>query len=95
MLKKLPLQDKALNLATTVGCNCIEVDSDNIKVIEIMKNRGRSFSSVAAFYDIYHHVCDFLHIIFGHAPRKTKCAAHDLAKLARNKVCGGGWKIHP
>ena len=32
-----------LNLATTVGCNLLEVNSDNVGVIETMKNGGRSF----------------------------------------------------
>ena len=85
-----------LNLATTVGCNRIEVNSDNIEVIETMKNGGRSFGLAAAvFDDIYHLACDFPHIIFEHAPRETNCAAHDLAKLARSKVCAGWMKDPP
>ena len=42
-----------LNLATTVGCNRIEVNSDSIELIETMKNGGHSFD-LSAFGDIYH-----------------------------------------
>ena len=84
-----------LSLATTDECNCIEVNSDNIEVIETMKNGGRSFGlSAAVFDDIYHLACDFPHIIFEHAPRETNCAAHDLAKLVRSKMYAG-WMEDP
>ncbi|XBI48054.1 hypothetical protein VPH35_111878 [Triticum aestivum] len=53
-----------LNLATTVGCNRIEVNSDNVEVIEAMKNGGQSFGIAAAIFDdSYHIACDFPHII--------------------------------
>ena len=41
-----------LSLATTFGCNRIDVNFDNIKVIETMKNGGCSFGlSAAVFYN--------------------------------------------
>ena len=84
-----------LSLANIVGCNRIEVNSNNIEVIAKMKNGGRSFGLAAAvFDDIYHFACDFPYIIFEHAPRETNCAAHDLAKLVRSNVCAG-WMEDP
>ena len=66
------------------------MNSDNIKVMETIKNEGCSFGpSATVFDDIYHPACDFLHIFFEHAPRDTNCVAHDLAKLAKSKVCAG------
>ena len=63
MTEALALQF-GLNSATTVWCNHIEVNSDNIEVIETMKNGGRSFGlSVTVFDDIYHLACDFPYII--------------------------------
>ena len=54
-----------LNLATTVGCNRTEVNSDNIEVIETMKNGGRSFGLLAAvFDDIYIILCVISRILF-------------------------------
>jgi hypothetical protein len=83
-------------LATTVGYNRIAVNSENIEVIETMKNGARFFDlSAAVFDDIYHIACDFSHIIFEHASRETNCAAHDLAKLVRSKVCAEWMKDPP
>lgn len=59
-----------LNLATTVGCNRIEVNSENVEVIETMKNSGGSLGIAAAIFDdSYNLACDFPHVIFEHTPR--------------------------
>uniref|UniRef100_M8ASY0 Uncharacterized protein n=1 Tax=Aegilops tauschii TaxID=37682 RepID=M8ASY0_AEGTA len=98
LMAEAPVLRFGLNLATKVACNCTEVSSDNIEMIETMKNGGRSFDpSVTVFDDIYHLACDFPHIIyiFERASRETNCATHDLVKLLGIRCARGAWKIYP
>ena len=73
-----------LSLAHKAGCNHLIVNSDNLEVIETMKNGGRSTRTAAAvFDDCYFLACDFPLTRFEHCFREANKVAHELAKLAR------------
>lgn len=79
-----------LNLASSVGCKRTDENSDNMEVIEMVNNDGRSFGvDGAIFDDSYHIACHFPHVIFEHVSREANCVAHELAYLARRRVCNG------
>ena len=73
-----------LSLEHKAGCNRLIVNSDNLEVIETMKNGGRSTGTAAAvFDDCYFLDCDFPLTSFEHCFREANKVAHELAKLAR------------
>ncbi|KAI5011675.1 hypothetical protein ZWY2020_013812 [Hordeum vulgare] len=73
-----------LTLAQKVGCNRLIINSDNMEVIETMKDGGRSTGAAAAiFYDGFHYACDFVASRFEHCNREANKVAHELARLAR------------
>ncbi|VAH21307.1 unnamed protein product [Triticum turgidum subsp. durum] len=54
-----------LNLAATLGCNRLKVNSDNDEVSETIINGGWSYGlATAIFDDCYHSACDSSHVIF-------------------------------
>ena len=73
-----------LLLAQKTGCNCIIVNSDNMEVIDIMKNGGYSAGAAATvFDDCYFMACDFTLIRFEHCNREANKVADELARLAK------------
>ena len=55
----------ALSLAQTVGCNKLLINSENLEVVETMKNGGRSMGKVVAIVDdCYNLACKFPPTIF-------------------------------
>ena len=73
-----------LYLAQKAGCNRLIINSDNLEVIDTMKNGGQ-FAGTAAtvFNDCYFLACDFPLTSFEHCNRKANRVAHELARLAR------------
>jgi ribonuclease HI len=70
-----------LILATQVGCNRIEVNSDCMEVIEIMNDGGNFLGAAAAIYEDCILLCrSFTHVLFHHTPREANMAAHNLAR---------------
>jgi ribonuclease HI len=69
-----------LLLAGQIGFNRLEVDSDCMEVIDVMKNGGNSLGPAAAIYD----ECSFLsrnftEVLFSHCSREANMVAHVLA----------------
>ncbi|XBH88029.1 hypothetical protein VPH35_075380 [Triticum aestivum] len=76
-----------LLLAQRAGCNRLDVNSDNIEVINTMKNGGQSAGAAAAvFDDCYFLACDFSLTRFEHCNREANRVAHELARLAKISV---------
>uniref|UniRef100_A0A453SM88 RNase H type-1 domain-containing protein n=1 Tax=Aegilops tauschii subsp. strangulata TaxID=200361 RepID=A0A453SM88_AEGTS len=66
------------------GCNRLIVNSDNMKVIDTMKNGGQSAGAAAAiFEDCFFMACDFPQTSFEHCNREANKVAHELARLAK------------
>ncbi|KAI5022276.1 hypothetical protein ZWY2020_059006 [Hordeum vulgare] len=73
-----------LTLAQKVGCNRLIIISDNMEVIETMKEGGRSAGAAAAIFDDYFHfACDFVASRFEHCNRESNKVAHEFARLAK------------
>ena len=69
-----------LILAGQIGCNRIEVNSDCVEVIDVMKNGGNSLGPAAAMYEECTLLCrSFTKVIFSHCPREANMAAHVIA----------------
>jgi ribonuclease HI len=84
-----------LNLCGFVGCNRIIVESDCMKVIEVMKNGESSLGSVAAIYEECAFICrSFSHVSFSHCPREGSRAADSLASRAET-VMFTSWQDEP
>lgn len=72
-----------LSLAQTVGCNKLIINSDNLEVVETMKNGGRSMGiATAIFDDCYNLACEFPRTVFEHCNRLVNGVAHELARMA-------------
>ncbi|KAI4994178.1 hypothetical protein ZWY2020_029226 [Hordeum vulgare] len=73
-----------LTLAQKAGCNRLIINSDNLEVIETMKDGGRSAGAAAAIFDDYFlYACDFVATRFEHCNREANKVAHELARLER------------
>ncbi|KAM3229945.1 hypothetical protein ACQJBY_060638 [Aegilops geniculata] len=67
-----------------MGCNRLIINSDNMDVIETMKNGGESAGAAAAiFEDCFFMACDFPQTSFEHCNREANKVAHELARLAK------------
>ncbi|KAF6986066.1 hypothetical protein CFC21_003857 [Triticum aestivum] len=67
-----------------MGCNRLITNSDNMDVIDTMKNGGESAGAAAAiFEDCFFMGCDFPQISFEHCNRETNKVAHEFARLAK------------
>ncbi|KAF7049059.1 hypothetical protein CFC21_057673 [Triticum aestivum] len=63
------------------------VSSNNMEVVDTMKNKGHSMGVAAAvFDDCYFMACDFLHTNFEHCNKEANKVAHELARLAKFSV---------
>ncbi|KAI5006703.1 hypothetical protein ZWY2020_033946 [Hordeum vulgare] len=73
-----------LTLEQKVRCNRLIINSDNMEVIETMKDGGRSAGSAAAIFDdCFHYACNFVATKFEHRNREANKVAHELVRLAR------------
>ncbi|KAI4985031.1 hypothetical protein ZWY2020_017661 [Hordeum vulgare] len=73
-----------LTLAQKVGCNYLIINSDNMKVIETMKDGGRSAGAATTIIDdCFHYACDFVATRFEHCNRVANKVARELARLTR------------
>ena len=73
-----------ITLAQRAGCNRLIINSDNLEVIDTMKNGGQSAGAAAAIFDdCFHYACDFVATRFEHCNRVANKVAHKLASLAR------------
>uniref|UniRef100_A0A453ESG0 RNase H type-1 domain-containing protein n=1 Tax=Aegilops tauschii subsp. strangulata TaxID=200361 RepID=A0A453ESG0_AEGTS len=69
------------------GCNRLIINSDNMEVIDTMKNRGQSAGVAAAvFEDCYFMACDFPLTRVEHCNRVANKVSHELARLAKVSV---------
>lgn len=78
-----------LSLAQTIGCNKVIINSDNLEVVNMMNNGGRSLGPAAAIFDdCFRMACEFSFASFVHyCPREANMAAHELANLAKRPLC--------
>uniref|UniRef100_A0A452XBN6 RNase H type-1 domain-containing protein n=1 Tax=Aegilops tauschii subsp. strangulata TaxID=200361 RepID=A0A452XBN6_AEGTS len=66
------------------GRNRLVINSDNMEVIDTMKNGGQSAGAVAAvFDDCYFMACDFPLTSFEFCNKEMNKVAHELARLAK------------
>ncbi|KAI4980504.1 hypothetical protein ZWY2020_020989 [Hordeum vulgare] len=73
-----------LTLAQKAGCNRLIINSNNLEVIETMKDGGRSAGAAAAIFDdCFHYACDFVATRFEQCNKEANKVAHELARLAR------------
>ncbi|KAI5013847.1 hypothetical protein ZWY2020_047339 [Hordeum vulgare] len=73
-----------LALAQRVGCNRLIISSNNLEVIDTMKDGGQSAGAAAAIFDdCFHYACDFLTVRFEHCNREANKIAHELASLGK------------
>lgn len=76
-----------LLLAQKAGCNRLIINSDNMKIIDTMKNGGHSAGAAAAiFEDCFFMACDFPLTSFEHCNREANKVAHELARLAKGSM---------
>jgi hypothetical protein len=74
------LQEGLLLAGRNIGCNRLEVNSDCMDVIDMMKNGGNLLGPAAAIYEECNFLCrGFSGVLFSHCPRKANRAAHILA----------------
>jgi hypothetical protein len=79
----LPLKF-CLSLVQRMGCNHLIINSDNLEVIDTMKEGGRSVGAATAIFDdCFYFACDFPITRFEHCNRQANKIAHGLATLAR------------
>ncbi|XBJ08893.1 hypothetical protein VPH35_014081 [Triticum aestivum] len=73
-----------LLLAQKAGSNRLVVNSNNMELIDTMKNGGHIAGAAAAvFDDCYFMACDFPLVRFEHCNRKANKAAHEIARVAK------------
>ncbi|KAI4996282.1 hypothetical protein ZWY2020_048048 [Hordeum vulgare] len=68
-----------------MGCNRLIINSDNIELIEAMKDGGRSAGAAGTIFDdCFHYACDFTATRFKQCNTEANKVAHELARLARS-----------
>ena len=72
-----------LNLANTVGCSKVEVNSDSVKVVNALSQGYSSSVASSIIDDCYFMSLGFSHVIYDHCNRERNRVAHELARLAR------------
>ncbi|KAI4999787.1 hypothetical protein ZWY2020_004376 [Hordeum vulgare] len=70
-----------MNLARTIGCSKIVVNSDNLEIVETLKKGYSSMAASAIIDDCFFMGLDFNHVIFEYCFRESNQVAHELAKL--------------
>uniref|UniRef100_A0A453I2K8 RNase H type-1 domain-containing protein n=1 Tax=Aegilops tauschii subsp. strangulata TaxID=200361 RepID=A0A453I2K8_AEGTS len=69
------------------GCNRLVVNSDNMEVIDTMKNGGQSVgTSEEVLDDCYFIACDFPLVRFEHCNREANKVAYEVARLAKFSI---------
>lgn len=73
-----------LNLATSVGCAKVIVNSDSTDVIMAMQDGGNtSGSSVAILDNCFHMARDFTYVRYEHCHREANAVADELARICK------------
>jgi hypothetical protein len=72
-----------MNLARTMGCSKVEICSDDVDVVEALKEGSSTSVASAIFDDCYFMSLDFTHVIYDHCFREINQVAHELARLAK------------
>ena len=72
-----------MNLARTVGCCKLQIESDNADVITSLQEGSSALAASAIFEDCYHMSLDFLYVGYAFCNRESNAVAHELAKLAK------------
>ncbi|KAI4974372.1 hypothetical protein ZWY2020_047652 [Hordeum vulgare] len=70
-----------MNLARTIGCSKIIVNSNNLEIVEALKKGYSSSVASAIIDDCFFMGSEFNHVIFEHCFRESNQVAHELAKL--------------
>ncbi|KAI5010157.1 hypothetical protein ZWY2020_012294 [Hordeum vulgare] len=73
-----------LNLARTIGCSKIVVNSDNLEIVEDLKKGYSSSAASAIIDDCFFLGSEFKHVLYDHCGRDSNQVAHELAKLAKS-----------
>ncbi|KAI5016861.1 hypothetical protein ZWY2020_037239 [Hordeum vulgare] len=72
-----------LNLARTVGCSRIVVSSDNLDIVEALKNGNSSSVASSIIDDCFFMASDFNHVVYNHCFRESNKVAHEMARLVK------------
>jgi ribonuclease HI len=87
---------EGLLLAQKFGCNRLIIQSDNMEVVDTMKEGGFSATSAAAiFYDCNIMAAGFVKVSFEHCPREANSVAHELAKDSFQSFSSCTWDDDP
>ncbi|KAE8782424.1 hypothetical protein D1007_44087 [Hordeum vulgare] len=80
-----------LNLARTIGCSKIVVNSNNLEIVEDLKKGYSSSTASAIIDDCFFLGSEFKHVLYDHCGRDSNQVAHELAKLAKSSPLAVGW----
>jgi len=72
-----------LNLARTIGCSKIVINSDSMEVVEALSAGNSSSVASAIIDDCYFMSSDFNHVIYDHCNRESNKVAHELARIVK------------
>ena len=75
-----------LSLAQRLGCNRLIINSDNLDVIDIMKDGRLAGATVAIFDDCFHYACDFIITRFKQCNKEANKVAHELALVCVDAI---------
>ena len=75
---------QGLQLAESLGCNRVIINSDNHDVVVTMKEGGNSQGVAAAIFDdCYYMAKELVSVRYEHSSRDTNQVAHELAQMAK------------
>lgn len=72
-----------MNLARTVGCSKVKINSDSEEVVSALKDGNSSSIASAISDDCYFMALDFTHVIYDHSNRENNQVAHEHARITR------------
>ena len=72
-----------LDLANTIGCSKIEVNSYSVEVVNALSQGYSSSVASSIIDDCYFMSLGFSHVIYDHYNRERNRVSHELARLAR------------
>jgi ribonuclease HI len=95
MAEALAMQD-GLELATKLGCNRVQAESDSTEVIEACNSGYRWWSEESAvFADCVDLSSSIGEVSFKHCLREANGVAHVLARVAFESSSSGLWEGEP
>ncbi|KAE8811717.1 hypothetical protein D1007_11513 [Hordeum vulgare] len=80
-----------LNLARTIGCSKIVVNSDNLEIVKDLKKGYSSLAASTIIDDCFFLGSEFKHVLYDHCGRDSNQVAHELAKLAKSPPPPSCW----